>query len=74
MEGQFRDLVRAIQDARKTAGLTVSDRVTVSLTVNADWKKVVDTFRTEIMQLCGTKEIQLLDGEVKEIPEIRLEK
>ncbi len=74
MEGQFRDLVRAIQDARKTAGLTVSDRVTISLTVNADWKKVVETFRTEIMQLCGTKEIKLLDGEVKEIPEIRLEK
>jgi len=44
-EGQARDVVRAIQQARKEADLHVSDRVRVALELPAEWKSAVARFR-----------------------------
>lgn len=44
-EGYARDTVRDVQDARKAAGLQVSDRITLALTVPAEWVEAVETHR-----------------------------
>ena len=44
-EGQARELVRAIQDARKAAGLDVSDRIALGVSATGDVAASFDTFR-----------------------------
>ena len=47
-EGRARDVVRAVQDARKAAGLDVGDRVRVRLGVPAGWLPAVEEHRALI--------------------------
>ena len=47
-EGYARDVVRVVQDERKAAGLQVSDRVRLSLTVPADKVAAVEAYRDMI--------------------------
>jgi len=44
-EGYARDVVRAVQDERKAAGLQVSDRIALTLRVPADKVAAVDAHR-----------------------------
>jgi len=44
-EGQARELVRAIQDARKAAGLDVSDRIELGVSATSDVAAAFDAFR-----------------------------
>ena len=44
-EGFARDLIRAIQDERKAAGLNVGDRIALSLTVPAERVPAVEAHR-----------------------------
>ncbi|WP_298460684.1 isoleucine--tRNA ligase [uncultured Cellulomonas sp.] len=44
-EGRARDVVRAVQDARKAAGLDVSDRVRLRIAVPAGWRDAVEAHR-----------------------------
>ncbi len=47
-EGYARDVVRAVQDERKNAGLHIADRIDLSLTVPADHVADVETWRDMI--------------------------
>ena len=44
-EGYARDVVRAVQDARKAAGLQVSDRIVLTLDVPAEQLAAVEPHR-----------------------------
>jgi isoleucyl-tRNA synthetase len=64
-EGRARDVVRAVQDARKAAGLDVSDRVRLTLGVPAAWRDAVDTHRGLIAEetLATAVDVQGTDGD-----------
>ena len=47
-EGYARDVVRAVQDERKNAGLHIADRIDLSLTVPADHVNDVETWKDMI--------------------------
>ena len=47
-EGYARDVVRAVQDERKNAGLHIADRIDLSLTVPSDHVADVQTWRDMI--------------------------
>ena len=47
-EGYARDVVRAVQDERKNAGLHIADRIDLSLTVPSDHVAGVETWRDMI--------------------------
>jgi isoleucyl-tRNA synthetase len=57
-EGNYRELVRAIQDIRKKEGLTPSDIIVLVLETNEEGKKLVEKFETEIKKTVLASEIK----------------
>ena len=49
-EGRARDLVRAVQQARKEADLHVSDRIHLVLELSAEWAEAAERFRSYIAE------------------------
>ncbi len=49
-EGVARDLVRAVQQARREAGLHVSDRIRLALELPAEWRDAAEHFRDYIAE------------------------
>lgn len=64
LEGYARDIVRAIQQARKDAGLELTDRIDIAISSNDnDLKKAVEQWNTYILeQTLGTKIQPTLDS------------
>jgi isoleucyl-tRNA synthetase len=61
-EGLARELVRAIQDARKAAGLDVSDRIALGLSASGNLAEAADEHRAWVSG--ETLATQISDGEV----------
>ena len=66
-EGEYRELVRAVQDLRKKEGLTPSDVITLSLSLNA--QSMIAGFETEMKKTVLAKEIVFTatEGEAIEV-------
>lgn len=67
-EGYARDVIRAVQDARKNAGLDVADRIDLTLGVPADYVAWVLSHRDLI-----AAETLSLEVEIREIEGTQLE-
>ena len=63
-EGNYRELVRALQDMRKEMGLTPDQVVSLEISDNA--KDLVDTFMTDLQKTVQIKDVVIEDGQ-KEI-------
>jgi len=69
-EGTARDLIRRIQDARKAAGLDVSDRIALTLTLPAAEAEAARTHEALIARETLAVEVAISEGE----PQIAVEK
>jgi isoleucyl-tRNA synthetase len=64
-EGRARDVVRAVQQARKEAGLHVSDRIRLALELPADWRDAVARFGDYVREQTLANQLDL-DGSLGE--------
>lgn len=53
-EGDIRELSRAIQDFRKTSGLTPSDKIALVVTTDAEGKALIEAARERTYESNGT--------------------
>ncbi len=58
-EGIARDVVRGVQQARKDAGLHVSDRIRLALALPEGWKPAVDRFRDWIAEQTLATQVEI---------------
>lgn len=56
-EGDIRELIRAVQDLRKRAGLNPSDRITLGIETDERGRTLIEEFRTSVMETAGVGEI-----------------
>lgn len=66
-EGDYRELVRALQDMRKEKGLVPSDVVTLTIDTSEEGEEVVNKFKDNISKTVGAKEIVFARNEGTEI-------
>jgi isoleucyl-tRNA synthetase len=57
-EGEFRELVRAVQDLRKKRGLTIQDMATLLVDTNADGKKFIEKFSAELRKFALLRNVE----------------
>ncbi|MFA6524215.1 MAG: class I tRNA ligase family protein [Candidatus Paceibacterota bacterium] len=67
IEGDYRELIRAIQDMRKKALLTPSDVISLIIEANDEAKKLIQKFETEIKKIVLASEIEFKNNNGQEI-------
>jgi isoleucyl-tRNA synthetase len=65
-EGNYRELVRAIQDMRKKMGLTPSDVISLSVETNNEGKELIQKFETELLKTILASKIEFKNNDAEE--------
>jgi len=66
LEGQLRDVIRAIQDFRKRKGLSVADRPTLQVSAEKKGVAFLRQFKSEIISQTGLADLELKEKDVAE--------
>jgi len=69
-EGDVRDLIRAIQDARKKKGLKPSEKARLIVAVDGSMRAVIENAREEIMKVASLSDISF--GDVSDGAEVKI--
>lgn len=64
LEGLARDLVRGVQDARKRAGFEVSDRISLTLSLDGDAREAAQAWRDLIAAETLAQHLDIVEGAV----------
>ncbi|MES2930683.1 MAG: class I tRNA ligase family protein [Patescibacteria group bacterium] len=59
-EGQYRELVRAIQDMRKKEGLNPSEIIVLAIETNDEGSDLINMFKDELLNTVGAKDIKFV--------------
>ena len=73
-EGDFRELVRQIQDLRKKEGLKPGQKIKLEIEANASDEKLVKKFEKELKKLTSVSEIKLIKNPKAEETKLNLKK
>ncbi len=66
-EGQYRELLRAIQDMRKEKGLNPSDVITLKIATSVEGQELINTWKDELLKIVGAKSIDIAENEGVEV-------
>jgi isoleucyl-tRNA synthetase len=67
-EGQYRELLRAIQDMRKKHGLNPNDMINLLIETNVEGQELVNTFdEKEFMKAIGAKDISIKENDGQDV-------
>jgi isoleucyl-tRNA synthetase len=66
-EGQYRELLRAIQDIRKKDGLNPMDLVELNIETNILGQELINKFKEDLMKTVGAKELNFRENDGAEI-------
>jgi len=66
-EGNMRELIRAIQDMRKTKGLVQNDRIVLVMQTDEVGKNLVEQFEREIQKTAGVEKFVFQDNDGEEV-------
>ncbi len=66
-EGNYRELVRAIQDMRKVAKLNPSDVITLEVETSVEGQELINQFKSELLKTVGAKEIKIVENQGIEV-------
>ena len=66
-EGNYRELVRALQDMRKKDGLNPNDQITLEIETSKDGEELINKFKIELMKVVVAKDIQIKENEGAEV-------
>ncbi|MDD4989154.1 MAG: class I tRNA ligase family protein, partial [Candidatus Pacebacteria bacterium] len=61
-EGEYRELVRAIQDFRKESKLQATERISFSITASQETLSIVKKFEAEIKKACNLSSLSMKEG------------
>ncbi|MCE9585375.1 class I tRNA ligase family protein [Candidatus Nomurabacteria bacterium] len=67
IEGNYRELVRAVQDMRKTKGLMPSDLIVLKIDTDEKGKEIINKFKDEFLKIVGVKQIDFTKNDGNEI-------
>jgi len=67
LEGQYRELVRAIQDIRKKNGLNPSDVITLIVNTNDEGQVLINKFKSELMKTVVASDVEIKENDGIEI-------
>lgn len=67
LEGQYRELVRALQDIRKAQGLNASDFISLSIETSVTGQEIINTYKSELLKTVGVKELKISENDGQEI-------
>jgi len=66
-EGQYRELIRAIQDIRKKKGLNPNDVITLTIGTDEAGQELINKFKDELKKAVIAKDVQIKENEGQEI-------
>jgi len=66
-EGSYRELVRAVQDMRKKAGLTPSNVISLTIETDNEGKKLIQKFKSEMKKTILASKIEFKENAGEEI-------
>ncbi|MEI6660176.1 MAG: class I tRNA ligase family protein, partial [bacterium] len=66
-EGNFRELVRALQDMRKKMGLNASDAILLTIETSVEGQEMLNQFKVEMMKTVGAQELKIAENAGTEV-------
>ncbi|MSU44577.1 isoleucine--tRNA ligase [Candidatus Nomurabacteria bacterium] len=66
-EGDFRELVRALQEMRKKMRLLPSDTISLSIKINEVGENLINKFKDSFLKIIGGRDIKFIENDGEEI-------